>query len=84
MWLQQWPPSKVRQEIRTKRLHATCTWLQAVRVALGRVGEVDPWRFHHAVRGMYSWHSIAQRTERVYERALQVRLRFGGLLANTA
>jgi hypothetical protein len=51
--------------------------LQAVRQALGRVQDVDPWQFHHAVRSMYSWHSIAKRTERAYQRAMQVSLVVG-------
>lgn len=33
---------------------------------------MDPWRFHSAVRSMYSWQSVAERTERAYQRAMQV------------
>lgn len=33
---------------------------------------VDPWHFHSAVRSMYSWQSVAERTERAYQRAMQV------------
>ena len=45
----------------------------AVGAALLRVGAggADPWEQHAAVRSMYSWQSIAQRTERVYRGVLR-------------
>lgn len=30
--------------------------------------DVDPHKFHEAVRGMYAWSDVAERTERVYSR----------------
>ena len=44
----------------------------AVGGALLRVGAggADPWEQHSAVRSMYSWQSIAQRTEHVYRGVL--------------
>ncbi|GAB4820808.1 hypothetical protein N2152v2_007854 [Parachlorella kessleri] len=47
--------------------------IEGVRFALRRVHQVDPWQFHRAVCDMYSWHSIAERTERAYRRALEDR-----------
>lgn len=46
--------------------------IAAVSVALDRVQQcsADPWLQHAAVREMYSWQSIAQRTERVYRQVL--------------
>lgn len=44
--------------------------VEAVEQALLRVASVDPIQQHAAVRRMYSWGGIAQRTERVYRRVL--------------
>ena len=51
----------------------------AVGAALLRVaaGGADPWEQHAAVRSMYSWQSIAQRTERVYRSVLREAQRDG-------
>ena len=46
--------------------------MQGVQLALRRLHQVDPWQFHRAVCDMYSWHSIAERTERAYQRAMEV------------
>lgn len=47
--------------------------MAAVGAALQRLQQrsADPWQQHAAVRDMYSWESIAQRTERVYYQVLQ-------------
>jgi len=40
----------------------------AVERAISLVGGVLPWEFHNAVTSFYSWDSVAERTERVYDR----------------
>lgn len=36
-----------------------------------RLGRHDPWAYHAAVKSMYSWDDVAQRLQKVYERAMQ-------------
>lgn len=50
---------------------------QAVEEALVRLPAVDPLHQHEAVRGMYSWQGVTDRTEAVYYDAVDVRRRGG-------
>ncbi|KAL6767385.1 PIGA1 [Auxenochlorella protothecoides x Auxenochlorella symbiontica] len=54
--------------------------LEALETALVTLPTIDPWRQHQAVREMYSWRSVTQRTEDNYYRAVQHPDRGGGML----
>lgn len=45
---------------------------QTVELALERLPEVEPLAQHEAVKGMYSWQAVRQRTEAVYFKVWQV------------
>ena len=42
--------------------------VRAIGEAVDNVRDVDPHKFHEAVRDMYAWSDVAERTERVYSR----------------
>jgi len=42
----------------------------AVDLALKRVDQVDPWKFHRRIQQMYDWNYVAERTDIVYRRIL--------------
>ena len=46
--------------------------IAALDAAIPKVGSTDPWAFHNRVRRMYSWHNVAERTEVVYQKVLQL------------
>uniref|UniRef100_A0A803LBJ3 phosphatidylinositol N-acetylglucosaminyltransferase n=1 Tax=Chenopodium quinoa TaxID=63459 RepID=A0A803LBJ3_CHEQI len=45
--------------------------VQAVGKAITMLPNIDPQVMHLRMKGLYSWHDVAKRTERVYERALK-------------
>ncbi|KAL2925494.1 Phosphatidylinositol N-acetylglucosaminyltransferase subunit A [Bienertia sinuspersici] len=45
--------------------------VQAVGKAITMLPSIDPQVMHLRMKKLYSWHDVAQRTERVYERALK-------------
>jgi phosphatidylinositol glycan class A protein len=46
--------------------------INAMEEALRKVGDVSPWDFHDNVRRFYSWDWVAARTERVYDRIMEL------------
>lgn len=45
--------------------------IEKVEAAIADVGDFDAWAAHEAVKSMYSWFDVAQRTEIVYDRLLR-------------
>lgn len=46
--------------------------LDAVEEALVKIATISPWELHDNVRRFYSWDWVAQRTERVYDRMMEM------------
>ena len=46
---------------------------QTFEEAMERYAALDPWQQHRAVKQMYSWKAVRQRTESVYHKVAEVR-----------
>ncbi|KAJ3283158.1 hypothetical protein HDU79_009295 [Rhizoclosmatium sp. JEL0117] len=48
--------------------------VSSIQIAIDRMktNPPDPYKLHHEIKGMYSWKNVAERTERVYERIVDL------------